>query len=430
MSTDNDSDLIQMNVALGDAKQQRLKENIRHLYNEGKHMYPGKQAPNYVNQPAPPNYVNQIYGSQYSTQYSSDSGYSTTTDEQQPRKKKMPHPPPPTETTVLESTRNKDLDIYATLPRKGTQKAALRNQSKEAELYQSYLQKQKEMQLKPRQRSDSESSIANLSTVGNHSRQSSGASLRMSKEEINQHLSNFVRTKQSNKKQAAAEKQFNKMLYEDMINMQRRQLNFKDGKQPLPVQPPTIPDSKMHLYKPCISQSQHQPVSNQQRPDTYGPPVYVDHKQLHDMSNQSLSSYAQNLPQYSNNHSRESSTSSTHTIKAHSRENSLSSQGLGNPQGVYGAYKPPHAPVKAPPKPESHQPSVNSHPNVTDRRIHNTSTDDMRPFPGAEPPTDPGGSRPTDAQPKGGVVAQRIAALTNAKGKANSYRIHRFSNKS
>ena len=206
ISTDNESDLIQMSVPLGDAKQQRLKENIRHMYNEKKLMYPGKPAPNYVNQPVPPNYVNQIYGSQYSTQYSSDSGYSTTTDEQQPRKKKMPHPPPPTESTVLESSRNKELDIYATLPRKGTQKAALRNQSKDAEVYQSYMQRQNDMQLKPRQRSDSESSIANLSTTGNHSRQSSGASLRMSKEEINQHLSDFVRTKQSTKKQVAAEK--------------------------------------------------------------------------------------------------------------------------------------------------------------------------------------------------------------------------------
>ena len=417
MSTDPESDLIQMNVALGDAKQQRLKENIRHMYRDGNQLYPGKQPPNYVNQH---NYVNQpIYGSQYSTQYSSDSGYSTTTDEQKPRKKKMPHPPP--ENTSLETTK-KDIDIYATLPRKSTQKAALRNQSKDLEVYQSYLQKQKDMQLKPRQRSDSESSIANLSTTGNHSRQSSGASLRMSKEEINQHLSDFVRTKQSNKKQAAAEKQFNKLLYEDMINMQRRQLNFKDGKQPLPVQPPTIPDSKMSLCKPNADQNPNQLAPpSQHRPDTYGPPVYVDHKQLHDLSNKSLLSYAQNLPQNTGSHSRESSASSSHTLKAHSRDNSLISQGHGSAQNLYGAYRPPpHGKVPLAVHSQNVVQSSSSnaiHPHVTDRRLHNTSTEDMRPFPGAVPLTDPGGNSSMDTQPKGGTVAQRIAALNSSKGK-------------
>ena len=184
------------------------------------------------------------------------------------------------------------------------------------------------------------------------------------------------------------------MLYEDMINMQRRQMNFKDGKQPLPVQPPTIPDSKVQMYKPS------HPASTQQRPETYGKPVYVDHKQLHDMSHQSLLSYAQNLSLNSNNHSRESSASSTHTIKAHSRDNSLSSQGQGSSQGVYGAYQPQQVLVKVQ---NQHPQGVNMHPNITDRRIHNTSTNDMRPFPGAEPLTDPGGSRVTDAQGKGGV---------------------------
>ena len=417
-TTDPESDLIQMNIPLGNASQQRLKESIKHLYQDGTQIHPENHDAYQVN---------QIYGSQYSTQYSSDSGYSTTTDEQQPRKKKIPHPH--MENTLFEMTRNKDVDIYATLPRKGTQKAALRNQSKEADVYQAYLQKQKEMQLKPRQRSDSESSIANLSTTGNHSRQSSGASLRMSKEEINQHLSDFVRTKQGNKegkKQAAAEKQLQKMLYEDMIKMQRRQMNFKDGKQPLPVQPPTIPDSKMHLYKAVANQNQVQPVVKQHPSEGYGTPVYVDHKQLHDMNNQSLLSYAQNLPYGTNNHSRESSASSSHTLKAHSRDNSLTSQGHGTVHGVYGSHKPTHPPLKIPQKSQSQNAvhssnSSETHPHVTDRRIHNTSTDDMHPFPGAVPLIDPGGSRSTDTQQKGGLVARRIAALTNSKGKGNPY---------
>ncbi len=399
VSTDADSDLIQMNVALGDAKQQRLKENVRHLYQEGAahahhaHLYPGAK-PGY-----PPSH---IYGSQYSTQYSSDSGYSTTTDEEQRRKKRSTHAQITNMATFDAQNGGKDLDIYATLPRKGTQKAALRTQSKDAEVYQGYLQRQ-DTQLKPRHRSDSESSIANLSTAGNHSRQSSGASLRMSKEEINQHLSDFVRTKQSSKeskKQAAADKQLQKMLKEDMLNMQRRQLNFKDGKQPLPVQPPTVPDSKLHLYKPCTNPNQNAPTSTSQSGDRYGAPVYVDHKQLNDMSHQTLLSYAQNLPPH--NHSRESSASSSHTLKAHSRDNSFNSPAhapsVSSTQAVYGAYKPVAC--------------------VTDRRVHNTSAEDMRPFPGAEPPNDPGGSRGPDAQqPSGpGSVAQRIAALGHQTG--------------
>ncbi len=341
-----------------------------------------------------------MYGSQYNSQYSSDSGYSTTTDDQQPRRKKMPHPPPQPHTDVSLMEGSKDLDIYATLPRKGTQKAALR--SKEAEVYQAYLQRQKnsaQMQpLNARHRSDSESSIANLSTAGNHSRQSSGASMmgRMSKEEISQHLTDFVRSKQGAKdakiKQSATDKKLQKMLKEDRQNMQRRPIHFKDGKQPLPVQPPTVPDSKLHMYRPVSNQNPGQPE------DRHGP-MYVDHKQLNELSSQSLMSCAQNLPP---NHSRESSTSSSHTLKAHSRDNSLSSQQAQNNNNIYGADK--------------------LHANVTDRRIHNTSIQDMRPFPGAEPPNDPGGTcSPTigpDAQPpsSGGVVAQRIAALSYGKG--------------
>ncbi len=406
MSTESGEDFIQIDAA--PVITDELNSNLKQLYLQ-QGPYSGKGG-----------YQNQLYNSQYSGQYSSDSGYSTTTDDQKPKKKKVPHP----HGDLVEINKDKDLGIYATLPRKGTQKAALRqNSAKDVDVYHSYLQRQKDAQLKPRQRSDSESSIANLSTAGNHSRQSSRDSIvsnRMSKEEINQHLTDFMRAKQTKdvKKQNKEEKKLQKMLYDDMISMQKRQLNFKDGKQPLPVPPPVVPDTKYQMYKPCPNPSNTTGVI----PGSLDAPAYVDHTQVHKMNNQSIVDFAQQMPYGQSNHSRESSASSSHTLKAHSRDNSLSSQGTcstvvsAQPFG-YGVTNPPSLPTKS----QSHS---SLHQNVTDRRVHNVPARDMSPFRMAPPPNDPGGPQQdgeSNEGPKSGVVAQRIAALQ--KGKINIYKL-------
>lgn len=243
---------------------------------------------------------------------------------------------------------NKSIEIYATLPRKKSSKnkpipsQALKQDScKETEVYQSYLERQKAAANQDRQhkgpgqyeRSASQGDyvqegqhlnvyqqshqvqqyVPQLQQQPYHARQNSNS--KMNKEQIKQLLINdFMARKEGKTKEERSSgsvvqdqggqehERIRTMLYNE-LTPQIKSMSIKDSKR-------AQSELNLHQMEPEYGYQAHNFQPPQQERLAMGYMVHPDSRQ------------AQALQPH---HSRESSSSSTNTLKAHSRENSLSS---------------------------------------------------------------------------------------------------------
>ncbi len=410
-----------------------------------------------------PGHLDQVY----TAQYSSDSGYSSHSDYATPSQLRgLPHshtegglaepthhrgmPHSHTEGSIADYnkqrqytradsgyhersafTESKTVELYGTLPKKGqrTTRTMMPGGSRDAEVYQTYLHKQKQANARQEEMIAAETQYRypneinsadapykqppggqyyiqnnggfygqpydNQGVTGNYQRQTSNN--KMSKEEIRQLLiSDFLskgKPRQDDSRNPEHER-IQTLLYHKMKGKMGN-MSVKDGNKSGPI------NGQDYVDGPHVAPTDH----------LHGNQEYTD-------------SYSQDCVRYSECrplHSRESSSSSTHTLKAHSRENSLSSptadssqqsyvsqqqqqqqqqeqyrtysqsqpqsypEAQGQPQSYLEAQSQPQSYLGVQGQPQSYHPQAN-HPNVTDRHIHIPDPHTpLKAFPGDEP---------------------------------------------